>query len=560
MTELSGGSVINVELENGGSIDVTLTPGAAIDVEIIGSGPQGPQGAAGMDGAPGADGADGVSPEVTIASITGGHSVTITDVDHPSGQTFNVLDGEDGEQGPPGQDGANGTDGTDGVSPEVTIVSITGGHSVTITDADHPGGQTFNVMDGQDGEDGAPGINGQDGERGTGIYKITTAPTSQTAIVGDFTAYYQVSLATVLSEAGISEVLVGDIIENSYYHYPVGAVDTSYVYTGKRTSIRGTTGATGAAAGFGTPTATVDSNVGTPGVTVTASGAATEKVFNFAFTNLKGEPGTNGADGVGVPSGGAAGQVLKKASSTDYDTEWVTPSAGTSDVEWVTYGSTGSAAIEAAYQAGKIVATLTGGKVYYLFRRDSSADHFFYAPIDTRFYVARCTSDSWTTYYYECLELGDNGTIPSGGNAGQVLSKNSATDYDVHWVNQTQNYPSAYCTTAGATAAKVASCSLWTATANSYLHVLIGAANTSAGALTLNVNSTGAKPICINGTASSGTNYTLPAGSYIVYYDGTNFYFRTDGKLTANITGTADGVAVPDAATATPADLGSAAV
>jgi hypothetical protein len=31
----------------------------------------------------------------------------------------------------------------------------------------------------------------------------------------------------------------------------------------------------------------------------------------------------------------------------------------------------------------------------------------------------------------------------------------------------------------------------------------------------------------------------LPRGCYIVYYDGTNYYFRTDNKLTANITGDA---------------------
>ena len=33
--------------------------------------------------------------------------------------------------------------------------------------------------------------------------------------------------------------------------------------------------------------------------------------------------GQDGAPGVGVPSGGTAGQVLAKASGTDYDTEWV---------------------------------------------------------------------------------------------------------------------------------------------------------------------------------------------------------------------------------------------
>lgn len=59
----------------------------------------------------------------------------------------------------------------------------------------------------------------------------------------------------------------------------------------------GLKGDTGAAAGFGTPTATIDSNVGTPSVTVTSSGANTAKVFNFAFKNLKGQPGTNGQNG-----------------------------------------------------------------------------------------------------------------------------------------------------------------------------------------------------------------------------------------------------------------------
>lgn len=56
----------------------------------------------------------------------------------------------------------------------------------------------------------------------------------------------------------------------------------------------GTPGAPGADAGFGTPTATVDANVGTPSVEISASGPDTAKVFSFAFHNLKGEPGSGG--------------------------------------------------------------------------------------------------------------------------------------------------------------------------------------------------------------------------------------------------------------------------
>ena len=108
--------------------------------------------------------------------------------------------------------GPPGPAGEDGVSPEIEIETITGGHTVTITDAEHPSGQSFDVMDGEDGQPGTPG-----------------AP-----------------------------------------------------------------GAPGAAAGFGTPTATVDANVGTPSVEISASGPDTAKVFSFDFHNLKGEPGSGG--------------------------------------------------------------------------------------------------------------------------------------------------------------------------------------------------------------------------------------------------------------------------
>ena len=54
---------------------------------------------------------------------------------------------------------------------------------------------------------------------------------------------------------------------------------------------KGDTGATGAAAGFGSITATVGDTVGTPSVSVEASGPDTAKNLAFAFKSLKGEPG-----------------------------------------------------------------------------------------------------------------------------------------------------------------------------------------------------------------------------------------------------------------------------
>ena len=70
----------------------------------------------------------------------------------------NGIDGKDGYTPVKGVDyfdGSDGTNGTDGVSPTLSVAEITGGHRVTITDVN--GTQTFDVMDGQDGQNGADG-------------------------------------------------------------------------------------------------------------------------------------------------------------------------------------------------------------------------------------------------------------------------------------------------------------------------------------------------------------------------------------------------------------------
>lgn len=46
--------------------------------------------------------------------------------------------------------------------------------------------------------------------------------------------------------------------------------------------------------------ATVDGNTGTPGVAVELSGTAMQRIINFRFSNLKGNPGAAGADGKDV--------------------------------------------------------------------------------------------------------------------------------------------------------------------------------------------------------------------------------------------------------------------
>ena len=99
---------------------------------------------------------------------------------------------------------------------------------------------------------------------------------------------------------------------------------------------RGATGAQGAAAGFGTPTASVTNTVGTPSVTVTASGSNTAKVFNFAFTNLKGDTGATGP--AGTYTAGANITISENVISAT-DTKYTLPTATSSVLGGVKVGS-----------------------------------------------------------------------------------------------------------------------------------------------------------------------------------------------------------------------------
>lgn len=169
---------ISVTQPSAGKMRVTLTPSKpdmptvpAVDIDLPA----------------GEDGQDGKSPTVTVTDITGGHRITVTDA--TGTKTFNVMDGTPGAQGvdggyytpvvtqviagsmhiafAPSNDSMPvippveiplpaGEDGEDGVSPTVSVTDITGGHRVTITDAD--GTKTFDVMDGEDGSGGSVDI------------------------------------------------------------------------------------------------------------------------------------------------------------------------------------------------------------------------------------------------------------------------------------------------------------------------------------------------------------------------------------------------------------------
>lgn len=135
-------------------------------------------------------------------------------------------------------------------------------------------------------------------------------------------------------------------------------------------------------------------------------------------------------------------------------------------------------------------------------------------------------------YYNTGYPTGTSNTAFGYANRTNFYMYNGADWVWLNYGTEADTYTSAYCSTGGGTAAKAASMSGYSLLSKSHVMVTMTNSNTVHGALTLNINGKGAKPIYINGSASSSSNYTLPAGSYLVYYNGTNYYFRTDGKIT----------------------------
>ena len=110
--------------------------------------------------------------------------------------------------------------------------------------------------------------------------------------------------------------------------------------------VKGDTGNTGATGATGTAATIAVGSTNTLGAgsaaVVTNSGTSSSAIFNFGIPQgIQGETGATGATGAkgdkgdtgaGVATGGTTGQVLAKASNTNYDTTWVNQSVGTGTV------------------------------------------------------------------------------------------------------------------------------------------------------------------------------------------------------------------------------------
>lgn len=236
---------------------------------------------------------------------------------------------------------------------------------------------------------------------------------------------YQASTSGTAIPTGTWSTTIPSVTKGQYLwsrtivSYSDGKSTTTYnvAYQGKD----GTNGTNGVSAGFGTPTATIDSNTGTPSVAVTATGSDTSKVFNFAFKNLKGKDGTSA--GFGTPTASVDANV---------GTPSVTVTASGSDTAKVfnfafknLKGSTGATGTRGSVinYGTTITGTSTTATAFPNSGLASSLVNDMYINTST-FYLYRCTvagnatNAKWVYVGTIKGEKGDKGSTGANGKDG----------------------------------------------------------------------------------------------------------------------------------------------
>ena len=184
------------------------------------------------------------------------------------------------------------------VSPTVDAERVEDGVEITVHDL--RGTRTVELHDGERGPQGEPGERGETGDPG---------PQGEPGVPGKDGVS---PTATVTQTATGATITVTDEHGTTTAEIPNGQDGAP--------GAPGAPGSPGAPGADGiSPTISVTDITGGHRVTITdATGPHSFDVMDGAA----GQTGPQGAPGQGVPTGGTAGQVLKKASGADYDTEW----------------------------------------------------------------------------------------------------------------------------------------------------------------------------------------------------------------------------------------------
>ena len=396
---------------------------------------------------------------------------------------------------------------------------------------------------GVQGVQGPAGANGAKGERGTSIIKVATGPLAYTTTTGGFTPTHRIALSTVLSESGVDKVMVGDTLAYSYYQWLIGYIDTSHVYLGGRSSLRGATGETGSN-GFSIYTITgnvpmqpdKEGNNEVSREDIDNPTGRVVQIGDFIYKSSSGELyNVVAASDTTVSISYYA--TLKPKKGIDY---WT--AADIADIESYidtavvdTFGkgtSIPSGADLNEYMtigkyyanAGSVAASLVNcptknNFMMYVFTRTTDGvPSQMIIDLSGKLYLrSRSTStwQSWVTY----ITKSDLTSALAEALQDAKESGDFAGDSKVAY---------AICDTEAATSAKVAAVSgndNWTLQVGSIVMVYFSISN-SAKNVTLNVNDSGAYPIWYNNAeyASNGTAYTGYAKRVIIYmFNGTHW-------------------------------------
>ena len=304
-------------------------------------GPQGDQGPIGNTGSPAGFGTPTAS--ATQLEPNAEPTVTVEASGEDTSKIFNFVfgipkgakgdtgekgaTGEKGDQGPIGNTGSPAGFGTPTAS--ATQLEPNAEPTVTVEALGEDTSKIFNFVfgipkgaKGDTGEKGAQGDQGIQGPQGVQGEKGDKGDTgSGFAVLGYFA---NVSLL----QTNITNPSAGDaygVGENEPYDiYIWDGKNSQWVNNGPLQGAKGDKGETGAAAGFGTPTAEVTSLDFTeaPTVSVEASGTNIAKIFKFIFGIPKGEKGATGEKGDQGPignTGSPAGFGTPTASATQLE-------------------------------------------------------------------------------------------------------------------------------------------------------------------------------------------------------------------------------------------------
>ena len=268
------------------------------------------KGAPGTPGTPGAAAGFG-TPSATVDANTGTPSVQIAasgpDTAKVFAFTFKNLKGTQGNPGTPGAAAGFGT-------PSASVDANTGTPAVTVSASGPDTAKVFSFafrnLKGATGNPGTPGAAAGFGTPTASVDSNTGTPSVQVSASGPDTAkVFNFAFRNLKGAQGNPGTAAGFGTPTASVDSNTGTPSVQVTPSGPDTAkvfdfafhnlkgAQGNPGTPGAAAGFGTPTASVDDNVGTPSVVITPSGPDTAKVFDFAFHNLKGAQGNPGSPG-----------------------------------------------------------------------------------------------------------------------------------------------------------------------------------------------------------------------------------------------------------------------